>query len=461
MSSEENKEPETVSKSSSAIIQFISEEDGSVCGPQISIPSSVTVRQLQELLNKLLENETPQPYSFFLDGDELRSSLPPSLFTREGPVPLHYVPQATFRVRPVTRSAGTLRGHTNSVLCVQFSPHPEAGADLASGSGDGTVRLWDTATQTPLKTLTGHGDWVLAVSWSPDGRLLASGAKNGSLRIWDVSRDSSTSLSGHRSAVTSISWEPPAAGSSGRLVSAALDGTVKLWKGREALGLSGHTQGVLCVKWGGSGHIFTGGRDRTVNVYSGEDGRLLRTLRGHAHWVNCISLSSDYIVRKGATSAEYESFVTSGTSGGAERLVSGSDDGTLILWKPLQGAKPVLRMVGHQGPVMCCSFSPDGRHIASGSGDKSVKLWDGITGKYITTLRGHVGTVYQVAWSGDSRLLVSASKDSTMKLWDTRNGKLAHDLPGHADEVFAVDWSLDGEMVASGSFDRTLKIWKH
>ena len=61
-------------------------------------------------------------------------------------------------------------------------------------------------------------------------------------------------------------------------------------------------------------------------------------------------------------------------------------------------------------------FSPDGRWVVSASFDKAIKLWDGVRGTFVATLRGHVGPVYQVAWSADSRLLVSASKDSTLKV---------------------------------------------
>ena len=144
-----------------------------------------------------------------------------------------------------------------------------------------------------------------------------------------------------------------------------------------------------------------------------------------------------------------------------ERLVTGSDDGTLFLWDPLVSSKPLARMTGHQQQVMSVAFSPDGRFVVSGSFDKSIKQWDGFTGKFIATYRGHVAAVYQLSWSPDSRMFVSGSKDSTMKLWDVRTKRLSEDLPGHADEVFSVDWSPSGETVASGSFDRTLKIWRH
>ncbi len=72
-------------------------------------------------------------------------------------------------------------------------------------------------------------------------------------------------------------------------------------------------------------------------------------------------------------------------------------------------------MTGHCQTVNDVKFSPDGRLLASASFDKSIKLWDGKTGDFITTLRGHVQCVFQIAWSADSRFLVSGSKDSTVK----------------------------------------------
>ena len=79
-----------------------------------------------------------------------------------------------------------------------------------------------------------------------------------------------------------------------------------------------------------------------------------------------------------------------------ERLVSGSDDFTLFLWLPEKEKKSTARMTGHMQLINEVKFSPDTRLIASASFDKSVKLWDGRTGKFITSFRGHVNRVYQV-----------------------------------------------------------------
>jgi len=89
---------------------------------------------------------------------------------------INYLPQSTFRVRPVTRISSSLEGHKDSILDVAFSPN---GKDLVSGSGDKTLRFWDISTETPIGVCEGHTSWVLIVSWSPDGLRLASGDNNG------------------------------------------------------------------------------------------------------------------------------------------------------------------------------------------------------------------------------------------------------------------------------------------
>jgi WD40 repeat protein len=70
-------------------------------------------------------------------------------------------------------------GHSEAVLSVQFSPD---GVDLCSGSGDCTVRVWDTQTQLPRHTLRGHRGWILCIAWSPDGTRIASGSMDGDVR---------------------------------------------------------------------------------------------------------------------------------------------------------------------------------------------------------------------------------------------------------------------------------------
>lgn len=141
-----------------------------------------------------------------------------------------------------------------------------------------------------------------------------------------------------------------------------------------------------------------------------------------------------------------------------ETLASGSDDKTVKIWD-LKHKKEVRTFRGHLGKVYAVAISPDGQSIVSGSDDKTIKIWDLNTGKEIRTLNGHQGIVTSVAISPDGQTIVSGSYDRTIKIWDFKTGKEIHTLNAHLGEVLSVAISPDGEKIASGSADRTIKIW--
>jgi ribosome assembly protein 4 len=312
--------------------------------------------------------------------------------------------------------------------------------------------------------------------------MIASGGMDNNLILWEATSGKMIGkpMKGHKKFITSIAWQPMIRMKKGHqlLASSSKDQTIRVWDSATQsclFALGSHTASVTKVLWGGEGYIYSGSQDRTIKVWSEEDGRQISEMKGHAHWVNTLALSTDYVLRTGCydhfqkefeTEEEKKEYATQRYEKmkdhkGGERLVSGSDDFTMIMWQPQKSNKPIHRLTGHQGLINQVVFSPDGFYFASASFDKSIKLWSGQTGKFISNFRGHVSSVYQVAWSADSRLLVSGSKDTTLKVWDVEKKKLMFDLPGHADEVYAVDWSPDGEKVASGSKDRMVRIWRN
>ncbi|KAF2550194.1 hypothetical protein F2Q68_00037069 [Brassica cretica] len=311
--------------------------EGIPLGDPMYIPQRAGKLQLTELANKFLNNEEKLRYAFYVSGEELR--VPLGTYIEERSVSMEeiltivYRQEAVFRTRPVSRISASIPGHRDSVLCVSFSPD---GTQLASGSGDTTVRLWDLYTQTPMFTCIGHTNWVLSVAWSPDGKHLVSGDLAGNICCWipKTGKLDGSPLRGHKKWITSISWEPvhltyPCR----RFVTSSKDEDARIWDitlKKSVTCLSGHTRGVTCVKWGGDGIIYTGSQDCTIKIWS-PDSRM---------------------------------------------LLSGSKDSTLKIWDiGLRQLKQDLP--GHADEVYAVDWSPDGERVVSGGKDKSLKLWVG------------------------------------------------------------------------------------
>ncbi|KFX99139.1 hypothetical protein O988_04021 [Pseudogymnoascus sp. VKM F-3808] len=139
-------------------------------------------------------------------------------------------------------------------------------------------------------------------------------------------------------------------------------------------------------------------------------------------------------------------------------VASGSDDKTVRLCDAITGA--VLQTLeDHSDRVKSVTFSPDGKTVASGSGDNTIRLWDAITGVVLQILEGHSASVSSVAFSPDSKVVASGSFDKTVRLWDAISGVLLQTLKGHVDWVMSVAFSPDSNVVASSSIDKTVRLW--
>ncbi|KAH7111684.1 vegetative incompatibility protein HET-E-1 [Dactylonectria estremocensis] len=165
-------------------------------------------------------------------------------------------------------------------------------------------------------------------------------------------------------------------------------------------------------------------------------------------------------------------------SADGQRVASGSDDRTVKIWDAATGVC-VQTLQGGSG-VRSVAFSADGQRVASGSWDNTVKIWDAGTGACVRTLEGHGDSVFSiwdagtgayvqtlehhggvnsVAFSADSQRVASGSYDNTIKIWDTNTGACVQKVEGHSGSVNSVAFSADSRWIASGSWDNTVKIW--
>ena len=140
-------------------------------------------------------------------------------------------------------------------------------------------------------------------------------------------------------------------------------------------------------------------------------------------------------------------------------LASGSWDKTVKLWNVRTNSE-IYTLKGHKDSVYAVDFSPDGQLVASSSLDRTIKLWHVGTGLEMCTLRGHTHSVRSLAFNPDGRILASASWDRTIRLWQLNVGRELAGFRGHTDSIYAIALSPDGQLLASGGADRTLKIWQ-
>jgi eukaryotic-like serine/threonine-protein kinase len=139
------------------------------------------------------------------------------------------------------------------------------------------------------------------------------------------------------------------------------------------------------------------------------------------------------------------------------------DPGEVKLWDAATGAL-IWKGQDHTGPVMTVAFSPDGRRLASATGSwgakaGEVKIWETATGKVLKTLSGFPPGVFGVAFSPDGSRLATAGADGKVRLWDAESGERLFALEGHKDNVFSVAFSPDGRQLASAGRDGNAIVW--
>jgi WD40 repeat protein/serine/threonine protein kinase len=377
----------------------------------------------------------------------------------------------------------TLRGHTDGVLSVRFSPD---GRQLLSGSYDNTARLWDVATGAELQSLKGHSWWVWSAEFSPDGNRIVTAGQDGKAIVWQRGAVGSqlsaigqnqtngrpadgrqptadsrvftplTEFTGHNGAVYSARFSP----NGKRVATGGYDKLVLVWNPDEVkpidigkrldgqpdtnqsvVRLAGHDGPVRSVAFSPNGKLaLSGGEDNTIRVWDLATGESVKALRGHGSSVRSCVFSPD-----------------------GQLVLSGGDDESVRVWN-VQGYQEVRVLhatvfSGHEDAVLSARFSRDGKHIVTASRDRTASLWNAETGQPLRRFQeGHEFLVSGAVFYPDGRHLATGAGDNSVRVWDLTAGtQTAMMTPTGRIGTLAV--SPDGKWLASGSIGSAIKLW--
>ncbi|OJJ40280.1 hypothetical protein ASPWEDRAFT_47150 [Aspergillus wentii DTO 134E9] len=303
---------------------------------------------------------------------ELDSATPTSL-SRRNQDPTSWLPRAPPR--------HTLESHRLPVNCVAFHP---VFSSLASGSEDTTIKIWDWELGELERTVKGHTKAVLDVDYGGPrgGTLLASCSSDLTIKLWDPSDEYKNirTLPGHDHSVSAVRFIPSgAAGSpiSGNLlVSASRDRTLRIWDvttGYCVKTLQGHVDWVRDVVPTIDGRfLFSAGNDQIPRLWDVSSGETKATFLGHEHVIECVAFAPSTSYQHLASFAGLKKPPPASSS--AEFVATGSRDKTIRLWD--SRGTLIKTLVGHDNWVRGLAFHPGGKYLLSVSDDKTLRCWD-------------------------------------------------------------------------------------
>jgi WD40 repeat protein len=340
---------------------------------------------------------------------------------------------------------------------VSLSPSAD-GKLLATGAGDGAIRLWDLATGRLVRRFD-LGAMIVgsAVALSPDGKTLAApayGKKVGAreeVGLWDAATGNE---------LRRMETPPDAVcaclafSQDGKALAAGewKSGKVRLWDagtGKEVRAWKGHDGGVTLVAFSADGkRLLTSAHDRTI--------RLWDAASGTEAWSFTLPRRGD----RGIDLDNYLNYFRCAALSPDGKVLAAASETTTRLWDVTTGKElHVLKWESQHTYVGAVAFSPDGKTLLTGSGDGRIHVWDIATGKMVRELPGRQGGIAGLYFTPDGKRIVSGGDDKTIRVRDAATGKELHAFLGHQGQVASLAYSPDGKLLATAGEDGTVRLW--
>lgn len=324
-----------------------------------------------------------------------------------------------------------LRGHTARVWSIAAGPSK---GWLATGAGDGTVRIWDA--DVDIAPVMRGDDKVLSVACSADGTTIATAMANSVVRLWDASTLEPVGvLRKAVGRVNDVRFSPD-----GETVAGCCDdGSVQVWD-RHTLRrhdwFKPHERRVYALDFSPDGFVLaTASEDRSARIWNlGEKAPAGVPLK-HGSRVFRAAFSPD------------------GTT-----LATACEDRTARLWRLADGTE-IRRFVQHEGPVNWVAFSDDGTMLVTACSDGAARAWNVADGSLISVMTGPARQLWKAVFSPDGKRVAAVSADGTAQVWDVASGRATPMLRGHTDQVWGVAFASDGRSLVTGSWDGTARVW--
>jgi WD40 repeat protein len=338
---------------------------------------------------------------------------------------------------------GECRGrHWGIVTALAYQPR---GKLLASGGGDGVVRLWDADTLRLRAILRGHRGAARALAFSPDGRRLASASDDQMVRLWEMTEEGAreqASLPPVGFFVYALAFS-----ADGQIVAfAGSDGSLRLWRVATVpyrlVSFPGHTERVRALVFSADGHtLASGGDDGTVRLWE---------------------VKEDKVQPRGGPQQTGKAVSALAFDPDGRTLASAVRGGGVRLWRLKEaGVEAGDVLLAPTDDVDALAFSPDGRTLASGSRDSKVRLWapDAAAGRQLLAELPHTGWVYALAFAPDGRTLASGA-NSRVRLWDTATRRERAARGRDRRVATAVAFSPDAALLAWTNEDQSVRLWQ-